>query len=453
MTVTSAGPPTTPTVALEETEVVTPATGGLTPTTVRILGAILGVGFVLRLAWGIWATRTPGYLESGDAYSYYFLGRSLADGNGYVHWTTGEATAYYPVGYPAILAVLFWFVQHTPIPDSLAMSGTLLNVAFATGSIALVFVITRKVADVPTALVAAALFALFPNPLFYVATMQIETAFIFLALAAVAVAVTHDWASGPPGRDRLLVFGAVLGVAGLVRPFALPFLVGVVLAVVLGGYGWRRALTTVGWVALPIVVLLTPWTIRNMRAMDSPVVFSTNLGDTACLDRFPGATGRFRWADHEGCVDPTLPEVERNNGNIDKAVDFVLDDPLREVRFMGRRFLRMMESDRDGVTAVESRGPWLGHRLRSTLESLSDWYFRIVGLLAIAGVAQLFRRRHAGRTIVVTAFAVLLLVPMLLWGNPRFHLPALPFFCIAAAMAITWVWRRATGERGAATPG
>ena len=59
--------------------------------------------------------------------------------------------------------------------------------------------------------------------------------------------------------------------------------------------------------------MMVPWTIRNAVRLDAFVPTSTNTGDTLCLDRFEGANGGFRWADHEGCADPELPEVELNS--------------------------------------------------------------------------------------------------------------------------------------------
>ena len=47
------------------------------------------------------------------------------------------------------------------------------------------------------------------------------------------------------------------------------------------------------------------------------------------------------------------------------------------------------------------------------------------------------RRRHRPETaIVLVSMASLIVVPLLLWGNPRFHLPFAPLLAILAGGAV-----------------
>ena len=312
------------------------------------------------------------------------------------------------------------------------------------------FVIARRLFDTRVGLVAAAITAVFPNLVFYVATFQLETAFIFLALAAVAVVVTHDWSTGPPGRARLLAFGTVLGLSALVRPFSLPFLAGLVVAALAAGYGWRRALAAVGWPLLALVVVLTPWTVRNIVVMDAPIVFSTNMGDALCQDRSLDAPGRFSWAPHclEGYEDvpPEDLEVRRNSENPRRAIEFVLEHPDKELRQIFERAWYMMEHDHDGLIAVESGDAdrFLGHGLRTILGRTADWFFYAVLVLAAVGLPAFFRGHRPARLFVAIAMLSLIAVALGLWGTPRFHVPVLPFMAIAAAGLLTRVRARRT---------
>jgi hypothetical protein len=311
--------------------------------------------------------------------------------------------------------------------------------------------------------VAAGIVALFPNLVFNVPTYTLETAFVFWSTAALAVIVTHDWSSGPPTASRLVAFGTVLGLSVLTRPFALPFLLGLVLALVAVRTGWRRTLQSLGLAALPVVVLLTPWTIRNLDAMHAFVPISTNLGDTACIDRSLDADGGFRWAGHDGCADPSLPEAERNRENIGKAVSFVVHHPLKELELMAKRLGRMLEHDHSGLQEAESvNGTVLSGWVRRLAVDVADWWFWLTMAASVAGVVGLLRRgaRRPEHLLVVVAYGSLLLLPVLLWGNVRFHIPVLPFAAVAAAAA-PLAFRRAgvvepiTGEHpdGAALAG
>ena len=422
-----------------------PAVEALTQRQRNWLIAILVVAAGARFFWAFYANRgaPASAVLSGDAYSYWYYGNELADGHGYVSYVTGEPTAYYPIGYPALLAGLFWFVGHTPIPDNLPLTTNLVQAVIGTLSVALVFVIGRAVFGPRVGLVAAGITAVWPNLVFYTAAFMVETSFIFLVLAAVAVLATHHWSTGPPDWLRLGVFGAVLGLSALVRPFSLLFLVGLVVALVVTS-GWRRALVGLGWTALPIVVLITPWTVRNIVVMDSPVVFSTNMGDTLCIDRSLDATGAFRFSTHDGCVSPDKSEVARNSGNTRKAISFVVEHPEREIQQIFKRAWYMGKSDHDGLGEAENKtgGSFLGQRVRTTLAHTADWYFYAVLPLAAVGFVAFFRGRRPARLFVGIAGLSLVVVPLGLWGNPRFHVPALPFLALAAAVPVVHVWSR-----------
>jgi 4-amino-4-deoxy-L-arabinose transferase-like glycosyltransferase len=275
--------------------------------------------------------------------------------------------------------------------------------------------------------------------------------FVFLSVAAVAVIVGHDWSHGMPSRNRLLAFGGVLGLSVLVRPFSIWFLVGVFLAVLAIGAGWRRALGATIVPALVVVAISVPWTIRNEIQMHAFIPTSTNTGDTLCLDRNMTAQGGFRFADHDGCVDPNLPEVPRNDGNTRKAISFVIHHPAREALQIVRRGHLEFNGDHDGLYATVSLhgGPTLLSPAYNFFSSAADWYFYGALVLSIAGVPLLFRgRNRSERRIVAVAAGSLLVIPLLLWGNQRFHVPLLPFMAITAAAAVHWVVRSAHARRG-----
>jgi 4-amino-4-deoxy-L-arabinose transferase-like glycosyltransferase len=413
----------------------------------QVLSGVVLVGFALRLGWALYARPDApiDWYLSGDQFSYFHYGNEIARGRGYNSYITGEATAYYPIGFPAILGALYFVVLHTPIPDNPLFATALFHVVLGTASVALVFVVGRAVASIRVGLVAATVLAVFPNVIYQVATLQLETTFIFLLLVALAVITTHDWATGAPTISRLLAFGATLGVAVLVRPFAAVLLVGLAGALAAVRIGWRRVALLVAVPAAVVVALSIPWTIRNAVRLDAFVPSSTNMGDTLCLDRNLDAEGGFRFADHDGCAPPDLHEVPRNRESTKKAIRFVLDHPDRELLQIVRRARFMFQDDHDGIIAVQTLGggPFLSEDVVETAEAVADWYYYAVLVLAVAGLAGFAHRDHRpGRLVAASGLVGLLVIPLLLWGNPRFHLPLLPFMALSAAFALDWLWRR-----------
>ena len=419
---------------------------------VRSLIGLVVVGAVLRIVWVVVASVDPPvhFMQSGDQYSYWYYANEIADGRGYVSYITGEATAYYPIGYPAILAGLFWLADLVPFVDldPMLVAG-LFHAAIGTATIALTFVVGRRLAGPVAGLVAAGILALFPNMIFQVASLQLETTFVFFTMAALAIIVDHDWSTGPPSRNRLLAFGAVLAVSMLVRPFSAPMLLGLLIALLVAGVGWRKALAALAVPVIVLVVVFAPWTIRNAVRLDAFVPSSTNMGDTLCIDRNLDATGGFRWGSHDGCVDPTLPEAERNTGNTRKAIRFVVDHPDREALQIARRARLMFAEDHDGLFATETLGGGqvVSDGTRDVLETVADGYFTAVGIAALIGLPLLVRRApRSERWLVVVPMAALLVIPLLLWGTPRFHVPLVPFMAVSAAALVTLALRARRGD-------
>ena len=408
--------------------------------------AIVVVAFGLRLAWLLYAkSEAPqDWLQAGDQYSYWYYGNEIAAGRGYVGYITHQPTAYYPVGYPALLAVLFWFVNQLHFDSHLVLAAGLLHVVISTAAVALVIFIGARLINTRVGLVAGAILAVWPNMIFQVATFQVETMFVFLSVAAVAVIVGHDWSRGLPSRNRLLAFGVVLGVSALVRPFSIWFLLGLFLAVLAVRVGLRKAALVMLVPTVVVMAMFVPWVIRNEIRMHAFILTSTNTGDTLCLDRNMTAQGGFRFADHDGCVDPNLPEVPRNNGNTRKAIDFVVHHPAREALQIVRRAKLEFNGDHDGLYATVSLhgGPAPFTRPYNVLSSTADWFFYAVLVPATIGLVFLFvGPRAPERRIVAVATLSLLAIPLLLWGNQRFHVPLLPFMAILAAATIDWVIR------------
>jgi 4-amino-4-deoxy-L-arabinose transferase-like glycosyltransferase len=356
-----------------------------------------------------------------------------------------QPTAYYPIGYPALLASLFFVVAHAHLPGDLMLWAGLMHVVFGAATVALVFFIGRRVFNSTVGLIAAALLAVFPNAIYQVTSLQLETTFIFLSTAALAIIVLHNWSHGLPSRNRLLAFGFVLGLSVLVRPFSVWFVVGVFLAALAAHAGWRRAVTLMLVPLLVVVGMSIPWVIRNEIRMHAFIITSTNTGDTLCLDRNMSAYGGFRFADHDGCVDPGMPEVPRNAGNTRKAVSFVIHHPAREALQIVRRARFEFADDHDGIEATETlgSGPFLGAGARNVLSHAADWYFFIVLGLAVLGLPVLFAaaRQRPEPRVVLVAVAALLVVPLLLWGNQRFHLPLYPYLVVLAAAAMDFAVR------------
>ena len=417
----------------------------------RYLIVIVLIALAVRLAWVIVAARPP---LVGDPVAYMFHGETIARGQGYrsivgtfhlVPVRRLPPTAFYPIGYPGTLAVLFWIVLHTPIPDNLPKAVGIFQALLGVGTVILTSELARRVFGNRVAILTAAIMAVWPNLVSYTALAHYETVFIFLSVAALAV-IMRPWPRGIVSWRRLTAFGAVLGVAALVRPTILMLLPILVVCWIVAGATWRRALAQAALAAIVVSVVVAPSLVRNSLVMHS-AVFSTGIGDALCDSRHPGASGHFEIAakyclDPYAGVPPAKQEVVKNRENTKTAIRFVLHHPLDEARLWFWRGYYSFRDDHETFEAfAQDRGnPLHGSRLVGVIESVSDaYYYFVLGLALLALPVFLSRRMpdRAPRLLLLLAGVQAALVPFLLFGDPRYKIPVVPFFAIGAAVSLS----------------
>lgn len=416
--------------------------------------AVVALGMVLRVMFVLWASRGgPSAAVQGDQLQYWRIGHQVAAGHGYSFPDTGKATAYYPMGWPMLIGVSVKVFDVVGLGHFDVTAVVQLQLLFGGLAVWATFHLAEAVGGRRIGLLSAAIVALFPSLIFGAGNFSVESAFIAAYLCALVVVVRHDWTT-LPSMKRLVAIGLAIGLASQVRPFAMPMLVGVAGAALLGGLGRRVALKSFAVTFLCALVVFIPWTIRNAVSMHAFVPASTNLGDTMCMSRYPGSDGRFRFATHEFCGDSTLPEVPRNSANMKAALHFIRTHPTEEVRQWGRRFERMMATDHRTLDdVVEAWGEATSSRERLPLLAwTADVYYWVLLAVSVPGLWLTVRRFRRVPAIAVVAVALITLagIPVGLWGAIRFHQPFLPLLAIAAAVAIDSVWRRLAGPAATA---
>jgi 4-amino-4-deoxy-L-arabinose transferase-like glycosyltransferase len=403
------------------------------------LGAIVAIGLAVRVAWVLWASRRPTDIFL-DPTRYLGYAEQIAAGRGMTEPLTGDPTAYYPPGYPWFLGVIEW--ASSPFTDAGWRVAVLIQALLGAATIALVAHTARRLAGPTAGLVAAAIYALYPNLVFHTGVLLGETLYIFFSMAFVALLVDRPWTRGAGfGARRALACGVLLGLAVMVRPISLA----IVPVVALCWLAERKDHGVVARWTLALVVgvaaCILPWTARNAIRLDAFVPISTNTGDNLCIGHAEGATGAF--APVAACQVPFefldgLPsELASDPAKREIAIEGMIENLDREPWLLWRRvyFTWVRDGDHDALFAVQEyrRDRWMAIPTEARLLAIADRAYWLVLAAGLVGMVRLVRYRRPDALVVVGIALVTAAVPLAFFGDQRFKVPVIPLLIVAAA--------------------
>jgi 4-amino-4-deoxy-L-arabinose transferase-like glycosyltransferase len=308
--------------------------------TTFLLSAAL-VGLLLRLAFGLgyWVDRPL----TRDETEYLSLARSLAAGHGYVYDDTLRSGPVEPFGrapgYP------FWLaLTGAGSPGASAVPSSVKIVQAFTGAagVFLIGALAWRLAGARAARAAAILAAAYP-PLVWMSAYALSEA-VFWPLALLAAWIfDRSLEANAAGRRSFalgLAAGAVLGAAVLVRPATS-------IALLMGGawLAWRRRPGLLAAVAIGAVLVIGPWSARNLAHYGRFVLVATEGGVTFW-------TGNNALARGEGDM-AANPEIKRASQALKRSHPELTEDSMEPVYY--REALRWIGSHPVDWAILEAR--------------------------------------------------------------------------------------------------
>ena len=410
------------------------------------LTLILLLAFTVRICWIAFSGWNP--TPDDDAFRYDFTARALADGLGYIH-LNGEPTAFWPPGYPLLLAGAFsLFGQHLEVAQ-------VLNALLGTATVGLVYLIGLRLFGRRPALIAAAIVAFFPSLIFFTAVTVSEVAFTFFALLAVLLLLIEAQSfAGGSGRGPstasgrslrwLLAAGIVLGFASLVRGQALLLPLVLIPFWLASGIDRRGVARGIVALALGMGLVVAPWTVRNAVELHAPVLIASNAGVDFWIGHHEAAQGDYGPGGGSELVfrHPELSgphrEVRVNNEGFREGLAFAVSHPRDELVLPFKKLFWLYYNDEEGLRWNEGHGgqEFLSVPLRDALLAVSNvYYFAVLGLLLL-GAPFWFSLRNPGRVLLVSLILYWTLIHLVFFANPRFHAPVMPVAALLAALPL-----------------
>jgi hypothetical protein len=444
------------------------------------LVAILLLGLGLRVGEA-WDGRAPVY----DARAYAAIAANLDRGEGFtVGVGATQPSSNYSPGLPLFVAGIYKVtggVHERLTRIVLAFLGTL-SVLFA-------YLLGRRLrrsmsfgghrpsdassgatagGGVVAGLIAAAAAAVYPALVEYQGMLMSEPlAATLLSGAVLAMFWATDAGKGTaangysPGPVRWLLPGALLGATAMVRPEYLGIAVLMALVVLARGgrAEWRRSLAPAAILLGGAVLVVAPWTARNLAELDRFVPVSTGGGQVLFAGTYlpsdgdPEKVGAEVVARHPGLFDPTdvqrlrleqilarlaaqrYPDLETDQAlsrmGKDQLWDDVSAEPLEFAGFVAAK-----------VGRIWSHGP--REVMRAPLWEALHWALVGLGLL---GLCLLAWRRRWEALVLATVFFGITALSALLVASPRRVLVMLPLVAALAGVGAVWLGGLAADRR------
>lgn len=404
-------------------------------------GAIIALAVALRLALILAWPQTP----FSDGAWYLMRAGEMARGMGFQE--AGHPTAFWPVGFPALLAA------------SIRIAGTtgpmVVNLIGAGITVALILWFGRTLgAGTLGARLGALLYAVYPAAIIYAGAPLSEVSSTAVAMAAFATLI-----AARQRRPLAIVAGLLFGAATLMRAQMLFFPTGALVAMVLAwrDFGWRPALRAAILCHLAMAAVILPWTLRNERVLGARVLVSTNGGVALFTGAYDGATGDWTgWESTPVWNQSGIPYAERVERQVELdsrfktlAKSWIAAHPLRWTLLGGKKAALLWRKDSDAFWSMQESYP--GQSRGWTIVAILDqlFYFALLALAVpalVVGVRGIVRRDATARLALLgcmPAFATL--TAFAFTGQIRYHFPAMPFIAVAAGWTLAALINRRSG--------
>jgi hypothetical protein len=235
------------------------------------LAVVFAVACALRLAY--LAARWPLLPDwNVDALGYHQLAANLIEGRGFSLNTQApfQPDAIRTPAYPAFIAAIY--LMAGVAPRAVLVAQAMLDSVTALLVAGLALNLTR---NNRAAVVAGALYALYPTAWNYCAELYSECALGFVLMLTLWLLSGVLTATGRRRMLGAIALGAACGLSLLVKPGAL-----LLPAILLAALLWRRRWREAAVCAAVVAMMLTPWVARNALVFGRPMlstVFENNL--------------------------------------------------------------------------------------------------------------------------------------------------------------------------------
>ena len=403
----------------------------------NILLSIVTIGLLLRLVY-VFTQHDDIYWI--DGVEYHALAQQIVNGNGYTE-SDGTPTAFRPVGYPLLLALL------SKVGGAGLLWIRIVQVFFSVVTILVVFLLVRQLLGVIPALISAFVTAIYPYFVYLPGAILPTCWFSFLIVLGVYFLITGM------REDRIIqtsMAGVVFGLAVLTRPSAVVLvfvsLVWMFLSnlskpnkaksepksKVFNSLKTKLAPAKSLVFTLCVFLVVIPWVYRNYTVLGKPVI-ATNGGRNFWLGNNNAATAT---SGNNVALPKTLEnrlvamhsEIKRDRIYFSEGKKFIQQHPVKFLKLSFAKAINFWRFDplpTSGYPKMEGLS-----RLIGTISSILLFIFGFVGLL----IAWKYIKTEAA--LLLMYFLAFTMLHAIFISKVRMRLPLDHFVAIFSSIAI-----------------
>jgi len=370
----------------------------------RALWGAVAAGLMARIGFIAWTS--PLTLSWDEERFWSLAGTGLA------------GTAFIPPLYPLFLAAV-----RALLGDDV-LRARLLQALLSTVSILLTHRLAERHMGRGEGRWPAWVMALSPTLIYWDGRLRSESLLILLLLG-------FTWLWTAPAKADVrppLAAGAILGLAVLGRPDCV-LLLPILAACAWRRDGWRPAARRTALLLPGMLLLLVPWAARNAAVVGVWAPVSTNAGYNFWKS-FNEATDGSQIPVADGSALEGVAEADLDAQGLRLGWDFIAAHPWRSLLLVPAKWGHLFGPERDLLSDIRRRHyPIRLPGLDLTMAVVMNLAW--AALLALGLYALIGPLRSEVKDVAVAMLLVLLLTHAVFFGDDRFHVPLVPFLCIA----------------------
>ncbi len=370
--------------------------------------------------------------QVSDFQEYHDFAKHIAAGDGYIR--NGQPTAWFPIGYPMFLSVLYRvFGVHATI-------GQLANILLSLLIIICTYCIADKLFSSPVAKISSLLLAIWPNFLAYTGLLCSDLLFTAFLISMLAVMICINQNKCLP----FILIGFLFAMATLTRTGIALFIIPVILYLFLNrdDVPTHKFSLRIAILIIASLIIFAPWWIRNYQVFDRFIPLSTNGGFNFWLGNI-----QLAQSNDPGAMDILWPDTEYDMSAYGYKIvwEHIKQNPLKFLNQIPIKIINLFILDISGWRWLQ-KGSDPKHFPFLIATGLSQIYYLL--MIVCAGIGIFFTGKHfskyfrMGHYLIAITFFYWIAIHCVFFGKDRYHLPLVPLIAIYAAYGIISIIER-----------